>query len=242
MDPLLRSIRDAPLSYLPQVSLNNFLHFREQYSMRCIMEGKPHDWQFDRREFQEWLCRHFQLEGANTLADTTIVSSYSVDQSDAFSKYFSLLEEFLSLGNSGRPPSIGNVEKNGFHRASQGDLARPVMYLGHSTFQGCYSHLMGNELAYGDLTLQNDEGRVLFHDFQRWVETEENKGLPRPWYKVIEFWSRGIDCGHTPGGAFALFFTWFDQFTKQVGKEGILRLQNRSGEDIGYGWRPIAAN
>jgi hypothetical protein len=41
------------------------------------MEGKPHDWQFDRKEFWEWLTSRFQLHGADNIGDTTIVSSFS---------------------------------------------------------------------------------------------------------------------------------------------------------------------
>jgi hypothetical protein len=81
---------------------------------------------------------------------------------------------------------------------------------------------MGDERGYYDLRLPSEDGRLLFRDFMKWIETTRNQaGLSRPWFKVIEFWSGGIDCGHTRSGAFSLFFRWLDEYVKLIGKEGL---------------------
>jgi hypothetical protein len=55
MDFLLTAIRRDPLAYLPEVSLSAFHHFLTGYVLRCAMEGKPHNWQYNGRNFWEWL-------------------------------------------------------------------------------------------------------------------------------------------------------------------------------------------
>jgi hypothetical protein len=81
---------------------------------------------------------------------------------------------------------------------------------------------MGDERGYYDLRLPSEDGCLLFRDFMKWIETTRNQaGLSRPWFKIIEFWSGGIDCGHTRSGAFSLFFRWLDEYVKLIGKEGL---------------------
>ena len=222
MEPLLKSIRETPLSYLPSISLTALMHFREGYSARCAMEGQRHDWGYDRFEFHEWLCQRFQIKGAAAIGESNIVSSYSLDEADAFHNYFAFVEEFLA-GSSARQLRSEGVQKKDFIETVKTIRERPAMYLGHATFRGCCSYLMGDERAYRDLELLPDDGRQLFRNFIQWIETEKNRaGMPRQWFKVIEFWSGGIDCGHTQGGAFVLFFKWLDEYAKLIGKEGLL--------------------
>jgi hypothetical protein len=222
MEPLLKSIRETPLSYLPYTSLIALTHFRDGYSARCEMEGQPHNWGYDRLEFHEWLCHRFQSEGAAAIGDASIVSSYSVDEVDAFHNYFAFLEEFLSLKSAAKQPPNGRVQRKDLIGTIKAIRERPAIYLGHATFRGCYSYLMGDERGYYDLRLPAEDGRLLFRDFMKWIETTKNQaGLSRRWFKIIEFWSGGIDCGHTPGGAFALFFSWLDEHVKLIGKKGL---------------------
>jgi hypothetical protein len=229
MDSLLASIRDTPRSYLPWASVSAFLHFLHGYTARCEMEGRPHDWGFNRREFQQWLCDRFQLEGAAAIADTTIVSSYSLDDADAFRNYFAFLEEFLSLGRGGSQPVVAKAEKKDVIQIIRAIREQPALYLGHATFCGCCAYLIGDERANRDLGLPDDEGRVLFRNCQKWVETSKNRaGLSRPWFKVIEFYSMGIDCGHTKSGAFAIFFRWIDEYLASVKKDGLLSVSREA--------------
>ena len=187
-----------------------------------MMEGQPHDWGYDRRQFQEWLCRRFQIEGAAALGDTSIVSSFWLDQTTAFQNYFAFLEDFLALENVCRQTLDTREQKKGFIDLVKAIRKQPAMYLGHATFQGCCSFLMGDERAYRDLNLPREDDRQLFHDFTQWIEATKNRAsIWRPWFKVIEFWSGGIDCGHTRHGAFMLFFKWLDEYAGLIGKEGL---------------------
>jgi len=112
------------------------------------MEGKPHDWQFDRKEFWEWLTSRFQLHGADNIGDTTIVSSGSVSEVDAFYNYFALLDEFLQQVPPRSQPDNPASKRRNFVETLRAIRERPAMYLGGPTFFGCCSYLMGDELAY----------------------------------------------------------------------------------------------
>ena len=85
---------------------------------------------------------------------------------------------------------------------------------------------MGHERCYQDLGLPIDEDRAFFGDFQKWVESEKSRSAQtRPWFKVIQFWSGGVDWGTSEkSGAFSLFFHWLDQFAEIKGKEGLFRV------------------
>jgi hypothetical protein len=187
-----------------------------------MMEGKPHDWQFDRKEFWEWLASRFQLRGADSIGDTTIVSSFSASDVDASYSYFALLDEFLRLVPPRSQPDNLASKRMNFVETLRTIRERPAMYLGGPTFFGCCSYLMGDELAYRELQLPLDESRVVFDGFKQWVETEKNRALPRPWFKVISFRSMG-DCGHTKSGAFSLFYEWLDQYASEMGEPEVFR-------------------
>jgi hypothetical protein len=223
MDPLLKAIRENPLFYLPDVSLKALMHFRNGFSIRCMMEGKPHDWQFDRKEFWEWLTSRFQLHGADSIGDTTIVSSFSASDVDAFHNYFALLDEFLRKVPPRNQPDNPASKRMNFVETLRAIRERPAMYLGGPTFFGCCSYLMGDELAYRELQLPMDEGRVVFDGFKQWVETEKNRALPRSWFKVISFWSMA-DCGHTKSGAFSVFYEWLDEYASERGEPEVFRV------------------
>jgi hypothetical protein len=218
MDGFWRSIRENPLSYLPEVSLKAFGHFRNGYISGCAMEGKQCSLEFDARKYWEWLNERFQLSGAGAIGDISIVSSFSANDTEAFHKYFSLLDEFLHLEHAG---DLNNrhlkIEKRNFVETIKAIRERPAMYLGSSTFLGLCSYLMGDEHAHRDLKLPVDDGRIVFDGFKQWVETEKNRALPRPWFRVISFRSMG-DCGHTQSGAFSIFYKWLDQYASKTGK------------------------
>jgi YD repeat-containing protein len=136
------------------------------------MEGRHQDWGFDRREFQEWLCSRFHLDGAAAVGDTGIVSSYSRDDEDAFYNYFAFLDEFRSSTHSQKRFTPWEAQHKDFIGVIKAIRERPAMYLGHATFRGCYSYLMGDERAQKDLSLPEDEGRSLFRNFQKWVQIQ----------------------------------------------------------------------
>lgn len=231
MDPLLSAIRRDPLSYFPEVSLRAFGHFRNGYAIRSAMEGKTHDWQYDPRKYWEWLGDRFQLEGADALNDISVVSSFSATDIEAFHRYFELLEEFVQQGDPRTTPVYWKSERLDFVDTMKAIRERPSMYLGSSSFRALHAYLLGDERAFRDLELPPDEGRVKFETFKRWVELTKNKAMPRPWFKVIEFWSMGIDCGHNPkSGALSLFFSWLDQYAKEIGEDELFAVKSKPNE------------
>ena len=161
-------------------------------------------------------------EWCRCIADIAIVSSFYGNESEAFDAYFALLEEFLSESHLPESKIEWQMGKKIFVSIVKAIREKPPLYLGHATFLGLSSYLMGDDRAYEDLGLAADEGRETFRAFREWVETDKNRlGLKRPWFKIIEFWSGGIDCGHTDGGAFTLFFSWLDRYTKQIDKPNL---------------------
>src|SRR5437764_1309802 len=90
MHPLLVAIRKRPIEVLPEVSLKSFQHFVGGYSHRYAMEGISIDWQYNHDNFHDWLCARYQLKGAMSIADTTIVRSFARTEDEAFLKYFAL--------------------------------------------------------------------------------------------------------------------------------------------------------
>lgn len=220
MYSFLISVREAPLQFLPEPSLRSFFHFRGGYSHRFAVEGRSMNWQYNRREFHGWLCKRYRLIGAESLADTTIVTLFSDSEGEAFQAYFDLLEEYLQSAVTVEQKPVRSIEKKDFSQMLIAIRQSPALYFGYPTFLGCCSYLRGDEQAHLDLALPPDEGREIFRGFQEWVEKEKNQaGQKRPWFKVIEFWSGGIDCGHTASGAWSLFWKWLDQYTKLIGKE-----------------------
>jgi hypothetical protein len=227
MNSLLKLIKDSPLSYLPRESLRSLAHFREGYRSRCNMEGAPYEWQYDHWEFRAWLCRHFQMSSEASIHDIGIIELFSTSEADAFHRHFALLAEFLSTADGAKEEGAMSLVDSKIERRDFAEMAKairhcPAMYLGSASFLGFSSYLMGDERAQLDLGFAVDEGRAIFRDFQKWVEIEQNNfKLHRPWFKIIEFWSAGSDCGHTSSGAYTLFFKWLDRYTEQIGKPGL---------------------
>src|SRR5438552_549910 len=129
---LLTKIRENPQLYLPETSLQALEHFRNGYASRSAMEGRPHDWGFERREFWKWLNSHFGLQDAQALSDITIVASFSENDVDAFARYFDLLDEFIH--HKPRTSSSLNVDngvqQKDFVRVVKSIRQRPALHLG----------------------------------------------------------------------------------------------------------------
>jgi hypothetical protein len=219
MDPLLRAIRLNPLDYLPEASLQALQHFRSGYGFRCAMEGSPYDREFDRVGFWDWLAERYHLKGARAIDAFTVISSFSANEAEAFHKYFELLEEFCATQPARVPTPEPKPDRMDFAGLLKAIRQRPAMYLGYPSFRALRAYLAGDDRAYRDLQLSEDEGRNLIRGFSDWIEGEKNNALARPWFKVIEFWSGGMDCGHDPkAGAFSLFFRWLDAYAANVGR------------------------
>jgi hypothetical protein len=160
------------------------------------------------------------------------VSSFSCSDAEAFHKYFELLDEFFQEGRQGTHQTSGKAEYKTLAGMVIAIRERPALYLGHASFRAFHSYMTGDEYACRDLQVPTDEGRSIFEAFKRWVETEKNRALPRPWFKVIEFWGGGIDCGHNPkSGAFSLCFHWIDEFAEKIGKPDMFRVIVKPAEE-----------
>jgi hypothetical protein len=215
MDPLLKAIRENPLSYLAEVSLSTYGGFRAGYGHRCGTAGKPHDGQYDHREYWNYIAERFQLENAIAIADTSIVLSFSKNKEDAFHFYFALLESFLELGLPW-PENKGAREED-FATLVKRMRDRPVMFSGATYFQGGFFFLVGEEKAHRDLGLQPDRDREVFQDFKAWVEARKNRAAPRPWFKIVKFW------GGSDVSALGTFFDWLDEYTTEAGMPDLFR-------------------
>lgn len=226
MHPLLLAIRNSPSAYLPEPSLLAFRSFRNGYLHQSAMEGGAVDLGYDGREFHRWICTRFQQDYAAAIAETTIVASFYFSEESAFKEYFNLLEEFLQTGACEGIQSKFQIEKRTLLETLKDIREKPALYVGHGTFLGCCSYLMGLERYCQDSGLPVGEDRAFFREFQRWVESEKSRSThPRPWFKVIQFWSGGIDWGSGPkSGAFSLFYAWLDQFSEISGKAGLFSI------------------
>lgn len=226
MHPLLLAIRDNPSAYLPELSLSALQSFRNGYLRQAAMEGRYLDLGFDGRQFHRWVCARFEQKSAHAIAATTLVSSFSFSEVSAFKEYFDLLNEFLQTGACERAQQNFQIEKMPLFQTLRDIRQKPALYIGHQTFLGCCSYLMGLERCCLDLELPISEDRAFFGEFQKWVESEKSRSAQiRPWFKVIQFWSGGIDWGRgEKSGAFWLFFYWLDQFAEMSSKEGLFQI------------------
>jgi hypothetical protein len=226
MNSLLQSIRDSPLSFLPRESLPALRAFKDGYSWRHSLEGMIFDWGLNGREFHRWLCGRFRQSYAESIADITIVSSHSTNEVDAFQRYFSLLNEYIDEGQPVEKPIKWDGEPADFAGVIKAIRDKPALYIGSASFLCCSAYLMGDERAFLDLQLSGEKSREVFREFQTWVETEKSHSETyRPWFKVIEFWSGGLDSSSHPRfGAFSLFFSWLDEYSENIGKPGLFRL------------------
>jgi hypothetical protein len=225
MHPLLHAIRESPSTYLPEHSLVALRAFLNGYLYRSAMEERCIDLGYDVREFHRWVCARFDQKSAGAIAETTLVSSFCFSEESAFREYFNLLDEFLQTGARESARKNFQVEKMTLFQTLRDIREKPALYIGHGTFLGFCSFLMGQERCCQDLRLPVDEDRTFFGEFGKWVESEKSQTTQgRPWFKVIQFWSGGIDLGTGKSGAFWLFFHWLDQFAKISGKEGLFQV------------------
>jgi hypothetical protein len=178
------------------------------------------DFAFDWQKYHRWLLSRFQVLVGRAIADTTLVASFSYSEEGAFQEYFNLLDEFLRSGSepsaypTGQTEKVSVLEMVGRMRRQSGP------YSGIGTFLATCSYLMGDEHACQACGLLIDDDRRIFHEFQTWIESEKNRsGKTRPWFKIIQFWSAGFDCGEE-FGALSLFYKWLDEYFQVIGRKG----------------------
>lgn len=203
------------------------MYFRRGYDLRRDVEGQPYDWSDDRQgNFAAWIRQRFKARG-RALNHLQVISSFAPSEADAFHTYFQLLEDYHQV-NQMEVNSRAPLERRhlSFLEIVRGLRQHEYRYVRHPTLRGCCAFLMGEDHAYQDLRLPNDENRASFKHFQRWVEEHKNRALPRSWFKVIYFWSGGVDCCHTADGAISLLWKWLDEYTQEIGRPGLFQPSN----------------
>jgi hypothetical protein len=106
MNSLIRTLRESPLDFLPEVSLSQFFQFRQGYALRCKMEGISNSWGINFGRFGPWVRKKFGVPlGAIEIAEPVFLAS-SLDERDAFCKYFELLEEFSKIDQKEIEPPV----------------------------------------------------------------------------------------------------------------------------------------
>jgi hypothetical protein len=144
------------------------------------------------------------------------------------------LESFAALIEEERPLWSGSDLINALSVSRSGELdrkkefieiMRPDLFppkvsrhLPIRTFSNFCAFVMGDERAHQDLRQEPDSARTAFREFQKWVETEKNRALPRPWFKIILFYSASGECNANEGSAFSLFCRWLDEYGRTIGK------------------------
>ena len=224
MDALSGRIRNAPLSYLPEQSLALLWYFRQGFDLRYAMEGKSYQWSDDnhRRSFAQWVRKRFGATTGRALSHFPLICSFSSNDVEALSNYFALLEEFCNEDSLHFQSELDRkVKKLDFAELLIAARANPQIYAVDGNFFGYCAFLMGEQRAHENLQLPSDSGRTMFDEFKRWIEEKENRALPRPWYKVIAFWSGGYQVG--PDGAFSLFYKWLDEYAAENGMPNLFR-------------------
>jgi hypothetical protein len=114
-----------------------------------VTAGKPHDWQYDHREFWNYLAERFQLENAIAIADTSIVLSFSKNEEDAFHFYFALLESFLELGLPWQKPENKGAREEDFATLVKRIRAAPLCSPGRLHFKAAASSWVARKKHIG---------------------------------------------------------------------------------------------
>jgi hypothetical protein len=77
VDELSKAIRQDPLAYLPEVSLDSLWHFRRGYGFRMTAESKSQDWSDGNdKVFAEWVRAHFQVQGGRAISHFALISAF----------------------------------------------------------------------------------------------------------------------------------------------------------------------
>ena len=224
-------IRENPLKYLPEKSLELFNAFWIGYEWRYEVEYKDYKG-FDLLDgFHEFMCVKYRvLSNRNS---RHIAELYSQNQAEAFDLWFADLEEFIS-----KKDGTTDVEKYYAERRNEDlfGLRKQVdffgvikmlqksiaMYVGSNSFTLLTFILSGWLKATQDFGLEESEQEKTFKDFQKYIEDrpfwlraeQECFDLPpKPfWNKIIWEWTAHIQKEEK---ALEMFAEYFDEFAIQ---------------------------
>lgn len=104
---LLGKIKQRPSLYLGKRSLSHLHVFLDGYTFACRQLGIPLTEQEKKfEEFQEWI--EIRFNQVSTQSWSRIILFYSEDEAAALNRFFELLEEFLSSGDSSKNSDEAN--------------------------------------------------------------------------------------------------------------------------------------
>ncbi|HBL13629.1 MAG TPA: hypothetical protein DD379_19975 [Cyanobacteria bacterium UBA11162] len=97
---ILRKIQTRPGMYIGRPSLSDLFMFLVGYkTARRELGIEPSEQEVEfYREFQPWIQKRFNVQTVNSWAK--IILLYSVDEKEAFTYFFKLLDEFLVRDNN----------------------------------------------------------------------------------------------------------------------------------------------
>ena len=223
-------IRENPLEYLPEKSLNLFDAFWIGYSWRYEVEFKDYKGFELLDGFHEFMCVKYKVPSNRN--SYGIAGFYSKNQAEAFDLWFGDLEEFLS-----KKDGTTNIEKYYAARREEDPFSAKreidffsllkklqkgiAAYVGIISFTLAVSLIEGWFRAIQDFEFKESEQEKTFKKFQKYIEdrpyglraTEYSDLPPMPsWDKVI--WFR---TAHTQKEekALEMFAEYLDEFVFQ---------------------------
>lgn len=229
-------VKENPPDYIPEKSIWALRDFLHGYAARVQMEGVASQMSYIYREFELWLATYFGLR-PQSRSVYEIVDLYSSGPEDAFTRFYDLFESFrrkrsvagnnVSVMADVKSPSPLRIDVCEILRRIR---SKPELYVGYPNLAGINCYLQGHERAGGDLGLLKTVDEELYDDFKRWVENERFPlGSPRPWFKLIRFYSVH-DCGLKKGSAYTAFFELLDTFAVHVGRPGLFEISADYGD------------
>lgn len=222
-------IRENPLKYLPEKSLELFNAFWIGYEWRYEVEFKEYKG-FDLLDgFNEFMIQKYRVpSNRNSL---NIAGLYSKNQAEAFNLWFANLEEFIS-----KKDGTTEIEKDYAARRKENlfterkekeffDILkmmpkRIAMYVGRNSFTLMTCILEGWLRATKDFCFEESEQEKTFINFQKYIEdrphglrAESDNLPPKPsWNKII--WMRTAHV-QKEEKALEMFADYFDEFAFQ---------------------------
>ena len=168
------------------------------------------------QSYHSWLAERFSLTACSRSV-YQIVDSYSKGPENAFDNFYLLFKEFSEETRVDfdapdvKPRRVINLSLLDLLRSIR---ERPELYVVYPHFYGACAYLQGYEQAGVDLKEPKTGDELFYSHFKEWIEKEKFRGgLPRPWFKKIQFYSTH-DSGTTRSSAYSLFFNLLDEYVE----------------------------
>ena len=209
LEAVFETIREHPIKYLTEQSLETFAAYWAGYTDR---EGPSHAaYQLLKPQgFHDFVNRRFKNDSNH--GAMSVVTLYSKNDSDAWTSYFNLLDDFKKHHCSEQPVEL--IQKNFSVSVRLEELlpavvGRPAMYVGSCSFKLVAEFILGWLKATSELEYEETDYERRFKNLLRYVE-EFDINIPGPaWHKIIWFWTMNDK------KAFELFSQYVDEYLIQ---------------------------